>query len=262
MTQSGARLIVISIAFSCALFLAAMPRAVVPLEPPYPIVQKSEAAQNSDGDPEKAIGAAFAQLTALLIERGEAELGRIEPAERFAERDLRIRRLSASLEEQLGEEALRRFSRQLAVRIERGLLGIEEEDPRLIARLERQLELHHASVNGELIAPPALIRAFALARLAIVFGDERVDRFMNADERELYYGWAALLGEGEVQRFGEAVYEELQPEVMRRARAFRAFHGGDLEGAALLYRAIYEDEGTIAARNYALAAASLARSGG
>ena len=274
MTPSGARLIVASIAFFCALFLAASPRAVVPLEPPYPIVKASPDEANDGAKDGARDGLRLAegadpavnQLLQLLLERGAAEIGVIEPSDRFAERDARIRLLARSLESQLGEEAMRAFSRQIAREIERGIVQganhNEAVDPRLIARLDRQLELHHASLGGALIAPPSLVRAFALARLAMVFGEPRVDRFMSPSEREIYYGWAALFGEGEVQRFGEEGYAAIRPEIMRRATAFRAFHAGDFDAAALLYRRIYEEEGSIAARNYALAATSLARSGG
>jgi len=280
MTPSGARLIIVSIAFSCALFLAATPRAVIPLQPPYPTLHGNSALCESprlicgltlrassdaaDEGSEKPPGSdpATAQLMELLLERGAAEIGKIEPSDRFAEREARIRLLVRSLENQIGEDGLRNFARQIAMRVERGILGLQDEDPRLIARLDRQLEIHHASVNGELIAPPPLIRAFALARLSIIFDDARVDRFMTPCERELYYGWAAVFGEGEVRRFGEEVYEKLRPDLMLRLHAYRAFHAGAYEEAALLYRRIFEERGAIAARNYALAATSLARSGG
>jgi hypothetical protein len=264
LTPSGARLIITTVAASCAFVVLTLPRAVPPAPPSvFPTDAERELPETLEAEREQArrvsglAGQAFERLRRLEADQGRAEVGPGESSEASQERRLGLMRLLALVErehegatEALRAEALERLWPAL-----RGELDAAAEQETL-GSFPRMLERYRAARDGRRLAPKSVVHAMFKARWNVLHGLDQTDGFTPAEVRA-FWGWAAANAPAdaqEVRLLAVRGYAEADGPATRELLAFGAYDAEEYARAARLYDELFEATGRLRHRNHGRAA--------
>jgi hypothetical protein len=264
LTASGARLIVTTVAASCAFVILALPRAVAP-QPPviFPADAERELVTTLTREAELAEGVrqlggpAFERLRRLEAEQGRAEVGPGEAAGVAEERHLGLQRL-LTLVEREHEGATVALRADAMVRLWPALRGELEPtaEEEALGSFPRILERYGAARDGRRLAPKSVVHAMFKARWNILHGLDQADGFTPAEARA-FWGWAAANTPAEAHALRlEAIrgYADADGPATRELVAYGAYEAEEYARAARLYDELYEETGFLRHRNHARAA--------
>lgn len=268
LTPSGARLIVTTVAASCAFILLALPRGVPPRAPvilplqaerelPATLERERELARAVSGYP----GVAFERLRQLEAEQGASEVGPGEPPGVAAERALGLERLLQVVERE-HEGAIVALRAEALVGLWPALRGDLEPaaEQQALGSFPRILERYGAARDGRRIAPKSVVHAMFKARWNVLHGLAQDDGFSAAESRA-FWGWAAAnapAGSEEVRLEAIRAYSAAGGPSARELVAYGAYQEGAFARAARLYQELFEESGFLRHRNHARAALILA----
>lgn len=260
MTESGAKLILVATAASCAAVLLALPRPTDPLPAPPLLLDSGAVAAAIAADEEAATTApddeAARALERLFLEVGRSASGGTDAPS--APRAQDIRAALGAFAEAHGEEELAglraRALSSLTLAL-RGELETDEASGRL-GVFPQMLANYGLSADGDITAPSFVVRSLYKARWNGIFGRELTDG-MAPIEREAYYGWLALRAETippERRLAALEAWARASGRDATEAQAVLHFATGDRARAAIEFQAAYEATGNLRLRNHALAA--------
>lgn len=264
LTPSGARLIVTTVAASCAFVILALPRAVPPQPPvifptdaerelPATLVREVELARAT-----AALGGpALERLRRLEAEQGRAEVGPGELPGVANERHLGLMHLLNAVEREHpgATEALRA---EALVQLWPALRGELEPaaEQEALGSFPRVLERYGAARDGRRLAPKSVVHVMFKARWNVLHGLDQAHGFTPAEARA-FWGWAAAHAPVEAQDLRlEAIrgYAAADGPATRELVAYGAYEGEEYARAARLYDELFEESGFLRHRNHARAA--------
>lgn len=264
LTASGARLIVTTVAASCAFVILTLPRAVPP-QPPVVFPADAERELTTTLTREATLaesvrglsGPAFERLRRLEAEQGRAEVGPGEPAGVAEERRLGLTRL-LTLVEREHEGATAALRAEALVRLWPALRGELEPaaEQEALGSFPRILERYGAARDGRRLAPKSVVHAMFKARWNVLHGLDQADGFTPAEARA-FWGWAAANTPPEAHALRlEAIrgYADADGPATRELVAYGAYQAEEYARAARLYDELFEETGALRHRNHARAA--------
>ena len=265
-TPAGAKLIVGTFAAGCVYFLAALPRPVLPREAPALRLDAAAAAavRSADAQAELDESEALSRLRELVTAQRQREARSRElstgdaPDTTHGARMAALGEAAAALVEDAGEGALEAF---VAERV-RGLRSVLEgrvepqHEGALVGSFPRMLERYGLAENGTLVAPEVVVESLFKATVNAVLQRE-LTAGLEPVEVQAYWGWLAFREGGDLaqrraalQRYREAGGDAAASLELEAWLAFRAGKSGE---AAQLYQRIAEENGSLRARNHAIA---------
>lgn len=264
LTASGARLIVTTVAASCAFVILALPRAVPPQPPvmfptdaerelPATQAQESELAEGT----RDLTGPVLERLRRLEAEQGRAEVGPGELPGVAEERRLGLMHLLRAVERE-HPGATQALRAEALVQLWPALRGELEPtaEQEALGSFPRMLERYGAARDGRRLAPKSVVHAMFKARWNVLHGLEQVDDFTPAEARA-FWGWAAAHAPVEAQEVRlEAVrgYAAADGPATRELVAYGAYQAHEYARAARLYDELFEETGFLRHRNHGRAA--------
>lgn len=259
MTPSGAKLIVVSVAAACAGVLLALPQPIEPSDPGTLRLNASENAHAEARDRELATGAPTGEeaetLMALFREHGAAEADAGEPRAVRLDREDRFNRALARFTEIHGADGLSALRAKACEGLASALDGgLDDETERAtLGAFPRLLEQYGLSRNGEVTAPPFVVRTLYKARWNSIHDLPLTDGFEDGEARA-YWGWLAVEGIAPPSLRLDAVerFHAIDQRAAIEAAAYIAYARGDFGRATNLYGELATG-GDLRLRNHALA---------
>lgn len=264
MTPSGMRLGLLVFLAVGAGVAWTFPRPVFPRSLPVLVVPDvDDAARAEDERLADSVPDApdVAELRALFLEQGRAEVGEGETAETFQARGQTLLQKARSVRSAHGTEALhalRAEAMQALAPAMAGELEQDEEEARL-GSFPRMLERYGVTVGGEVRAPKRVVRALYLARWNAIHRLELTDGMAREDE-QAYWGWLALHAEdAPLARREEAARRFLAAggHAANEAVGIYALRRGRPTEASERFARAHEMTGSFRVRNHGLAAMSV-----
>lgn len=260
MTPSGATLILTSVATSCVAILLAMPKPVEPVELPALVVPRAatELAHEADRSLSEALprGAAVTRVRRLLDETARGETRR----EAFGSASRRRAQMDAAvgvLLHEKGPTALRAIRARATLD---ALHALEHELPeqervRRLGRFMESLTHYGAYRDGTRVAPWPVVRVMFVSRVNAMLGRLPTDG-MTTDDQRFYWGWLALHATSapiDLRMRALTHYGDLGGKNAAEAAGVMLYRLGEVREASHAFEVLYARNGSLRARNHALA---------
>ena len=241
----------------CIILLVALPRALAPEQTPQLVLDRSAVAAVLAGDRRASATAPKTPLALELdlkfLELGAAE-DRNEPSARTKLQRQWLARIHQRLVGEAGEAASLGLRAAAMERLEAALSArlAADETRRVLGVFPEAAAHHHATRNGDEVAPHFVLRTLYKARWNLAMGLAPDHAFAPVEGRA-YHGWLALHADnlGPATRSKALLaYQRAGGRYVAEAQGVLAFLGQDYEQAVAVLTNAYQTTPSLRVRNW------------